>query len=103
MSESVVVLEGLALFRERTRALEATGGSGSESDSLSGISTSMTDSGEGSLGESLAGLASGWELQAMAEAVALAVVVAVVVAVVGTVYVGLGPVALTWNLDGLQA
>jgi uncharacterized membrane protein (Fun14 family) len=95
-----VVLEGLALFRERTRALETTGGSGSESDSgsWSGISTSMTDLGEGSLVGPPIGLASGWELQAVAKAVA----VAVAVAVFGTVCIGWGPVALTWNLDGLQ-
>ena len=54
-------------------------------------------SGEGSLGGPLIGLASGWELYAVAEAVA----VAVAVAVFGTVCIGLGPVALTWNLDGL--
>jgi hypothetical protein len=44
------------------------------------------------------GLASGWELEAIAKAVA----VAVAVAVFRTIYIGLGLVSLTWNLDGLQ-
>ena len=54
-------------------------------------------SGEGSLGGPLIGLASGWELYIIAKAVA----VAMTVAVFGTVCINLGPVALTWNLDGL--
>ena len=111
LSESVVVLEGLALFRERTRALEAIGGSGSgsgsdsDSGSRSGISTSMTDSGEDPLGEALAGLVSGWELRAVAEAVGIAMAMAIAVAVavvVGSICACFGIVALTWNLDGLQ-
>jgi hypothetical protein len=61
LSESVVILAGLALFRERARALEVAAGSGSGSasdlDSLSGISTSIIDSGEGSLRVALVGLA----------------------------------------------
>ena len=40
----------------------------------------MTDSGEGSLGEPLIGLASGWELQAVAEVVVVVVVVAIATA-----------------------
>jgi len=56
---SMIVLDGLALFWERTRALETAGGSDSASDSgsWSCISTSMV-SGEGSLGGPLIGLAS---------------------------------------------
>jgi hypothetical protein len=50
-------------------------------------------SGEGPLAGPPIGLASGWELQVMA----------VAVAVFETVCIGLGPVVLTWNLDGLQA
>jgi len=64
----------------------------------SGISTSMV-SGKGSLGEPLIGLASGWELYIIAKAIAIAVAIAVF----RTVCISLGPVALTWNLDGLQA
>ena len=56
-----------------------------------GILTLMV-SGEGPLGGPPIGLASGWELQVMA----------VAVAVFETVCIGLGPVVLTWNLDGLQ-
>ena len=59
--ESVVILAGLALFRELARALEVAAGFGSGSasgsDSISGISTSIIDSGEGSLGVALIGLA----------------------------------------------
>jgi hypothetical protein len=54
-------------------------------------------SGEGSLGGPPIGLASGWELYAVTKAVAIAVVAAVF----RTISISLGPVALTWNLDGL--
>ena len=65
----------------------------------------MTDSGEDPLGEALAGLVSGWELRAVAEAVGIAMAMAVtivVAVVVGSMCTCFGTVALTWNLDGLQ-
>jgi len=54
-------------------------------------------SGKGFLGKPLIGLASGWELYIITKAMTIAVVVTVF----GTVCIGLGPVALTWNLDSL--
>jgi len=61
LSELVVILAGLALFRELARVLEVAmgfgSGSASDSDSISGISTSIIDSGKGSLRVALIGLA----------------------------------------------
>ena len=80
-------------------------GSDSDSGSRSGISTSMTNSGEDPLGEALAGLVSGWELRAVAEAVGIAMAMAIAIAItiiVRSMYICFRIVALTWNLDGLQ-
>ena len=59
LSKLVVILAGLALFRERARALEVAAGSGSASDlnSLSDISTLIINFREGSLRIALVGLA----------------------------------------------
>ena len=85
--------------------MEAIGGfgsgSGSDSDSgsRSGISTSMTDSGEDPLGEALAGLVSGWELRVVAEIMGITMTIAIVVR---SMYTCFEIVTLIWNLDGLQ-
>ena len=59
LSESVVTSVGLALLRERAGALEGIVAANSDSDSWSGISTSITDSGEVPLEVPPTGLASG--------------------------------------------
>jgi hypothetical protein len=83
-----VTLAGLGLFRERAGALEAKGpSSASDSGSWSGISTSIIESGEGSLGLAVVGLACRSMLLVKIEVAVL---------------VGLGLVALTWNLEGRQ-
>ena len=95
LSELVVILAGLALFWELVRVLEVAVGFGSGSvsdlDSMLGISTSIIDSGEGSLRVVLIGLAKYWVLSVIPEATAVA-----------TMLTSSELIALTWNLEGRQ-
>jgi len=95
LSKSVVILAGLALFQELARVLEVAvnfgSGLASDLDSMSGISTSIINSGEGSLKIALIGLAKYWVLSVIPEATTIA-----------TVLTNLELIALIWNLEGRQ-
>jgi len=54
-------------------------------------------SGKGSLGRPLIGLVSGWELYIIIKAI----IIVMIITVFGIICIGLGLVALTWNLDSL--
>jgi hypothetical protein len=64
----IVALRGLALFLGRARVLEVDRGINLHPDTWSGLSTSITELGEGSLGVAVLGLA-GWMLLALPSSV----------------------------------